>query len=271
MLRWHRWAAAGLSEDNLRTLVVVSASDRVDLPTEQVPATNAPERERPRLDVLEPIAVPKIVPATEPSTEPTSEPTIEPNGDQPGAAAPVAEPVVVPPSDALVDGDEGAVTPWPQSDAPMVVPTPQPTRVVSRRPRVRKVSRVVRHIDPWSVFKVAAIFAAVGYVATLTSGLLLWRVAEATGTIDNVERWFTQFGWETFELNGGEVFQAAWTGGLFAAVGLIGLAVLIATLFNLVSDLVGGLRVTVLEEEVIERHGANGKRLVVARTPTNSG
>lgn len=260
MLRRHRRAAAGLSEDNLRTLVDVSASDRVDLPTEQVPATKGPERERPRLDVLEPIAVPKIVPATDP--------TSEPNGDQPGAAVPVADPAVAPSPDAPVDGDADAGTPWPQSDAPMVVPTPQPTRVVSRRPRVRKVSRVVRHIDPWSVFKVAAIFAAVGYVATLTSGLLLWRVAAATGTIDNVERWFTQFGWETFELNGGEVFQAAWTGGLFAAVGLIGLAVLIATLFNLVSDLVGGIRVTVLEEEVIERPGTGGKRLVVARTPT---
>jgi hypothetical protein len=238
----------------------MSASDRVDLPTEQLPAAEAAGRERPRLDVLEPITVPKIVPATEPTTEsPEDQPNV--------AAAPMIEPAVVPPPDTgPVAGNGDQAASWAQSEPAMVVPAPQATRVVSRRPRVRKVSRVVRHVDPWSVFKVASIFAAVGYVATLTSGLLLWRVAEATGTIDNVERWFTQFGWESFELNGGEVFQAAWTGGLFAAVGLIGLAVLIATIFNLVSDLVGGIRVTVLEEEVIERPGANGKRLVVSRT-----
>jgi hypothetical protein len=68
-----------VGEANLRTLGGVSASDRVDLPTEQVPATEVPGRERPRLDVLEPITVPKIVPATEPATESP--------GDQPNVAA----------------------------------------------------------------------------------------------------------------------------------------------------------------------------------------
>jgi hypothetical protein len=254
---------------NLPTLGGVSASDRVDLPTEQIPAAEVPDRERPRLDVLEPIAVPKIVPATQPTDEPAGDRS---NGAAAPLTEPLAEPQVAPSPDAdsvIGNGDE--VTAWSQAEPASVVPAPQPTRVVSRRPRVRKVSRVVRHVDPWSVFKVASIFAVVGYVALLTSGVLLWRVAEATGTIDNVERWFTQFGWETFELNGGEVFQAAWSGGLFAAVGLIGCAVLIATIFNLVSDLVGGIRVTVLEEEVIERPGVNGKRLVVSRTTSGTG
>ena len=39
--------------------------------------------------------------------------------------------------------------------------------------------------------------------------------------------------------------------GLFAAVGLTGFIVLLATLFNLITDLVGGIRVSVLEEEVV--------------------
>ena len=122
-----------------------------------------------------------------------------------------------------------------------------------RRPRVRRVSRVLRHVDPWSVFKVAAIFSLATYVSVLTSGVLLWRVADSTGTLANIERWFTQFGWETFELKGDEIFSAAWVIGLFLAVGATGFAVLSATLFNLVSDIVGGVRVSVLEEEVTER------------------
>jgi hypothetical protein len=118
------------------------------------------------------------------------------------------------------------------------------------RPRVRRVTRVVRHIDTWSVFKVALVFHFFLYVVCLTAGVLLWKVADNTGTLDNVERFFESFGWETFELKGGEIYHNAWIAGLFVAVGLTGLAVLVATLFNLITDLVGGVRVSVLEEEV---------------------
>ena len=106
----------------------------------------------------------------------------------------------------------------------------------------------------------AAVFSAITYLVALTSGVLLWNVALATGTIDNVERWFTQFGWETFEMDGSEVFRNAWVGGLFVAVGLTGAAVLLATIFNLVCDVVGGIRVTVLEEEVVERRHPSTRR-----------
>jgi hypothetical protein len=78
-------------------------------------------------------------------------------------------------------------------------------------------------------------------------------VAYATGTIDNVEKFFEGFGWETFNFNGGQIFHNAWIAGLFIAVGLTGLAVLLATLFNLITDLVGGIRLSVLEEEVRTR------------------
>jgi hypothetical protein len=41
--------------------------------------------------------------------------------------------------------------------------------------------------------------------------------------------------------------------GLFGVAALTGLAVLAATIFNLIADLVGGVQVTVLEEEVTVR------------------
>jgi hypothetical protein len=123
----------------------------------------------------------------------------------------------------------------------------------ARRPRVRKVTRVVRHLDTWSVFKVAFVFNLVVYVVCLTAGVLLWNVAYSTGTVDNVENFFMQFGWESFEFKGGELYHNAWIAGLFVAVGLTGFAVLLATLFNLITDLVGGIRVTVLEEEVVAK------------------
>ena len=94
------------------------------------------------------------------------------------------------------------------------------------KPRVRRVTRVVRHVDTWSVFKVALVFNVFFYAVALVAGVLLWQVAYATGTIDNVEKFFEGFGWETFNFNGGQIFHNAWIAGLFVAVGLTGLAVL---------------------------------------------
>lgn len=154
----------------------------------------------------------------------------------------------------------------PMTPAPDVIPTtadetsgvvlpkrPLRAPMVFRRakPRVRRVTRVVRHVDTWSVFKVSLVFCVMLYLVCLTSGVLLWNVAHATGTVDNVEKFFEQFGWESFEFKGGEIYHNAWIGGLFVAVGLTGFAVLMATLFNLITDLVGGIRVSVLEEEVV--------------------
>lgn len=148
--------------------------------------------------------------------------------------------------------------------APFPVPMQVP-RMLGRKPRVRRVTRVVRHVDPWSVFKIALVANIVLYLIVLTAGVLLWNVAYATGTVDNVERFFESFGWSSFEFNGGEIYHNAWIGGLFLVIGLTGLAVLLATLFNLITDLVGGMRFTVLEEEVVEARPSPMRRFVVRR------
>ena len=115
------------------------------------------------------------------------------------------------------------------------------------RPAVRRTTRILRHIDPWSVFRVTLVFHFVLYLTLLLTGVLLWNVANATGTVDNVERFMESFGWDTFEFKGGELFHQAWVLGLFAVVGMTGLAILAVTTFNLITDLMGGIRVTILE------------------------
>ena len=118
------------------------------------------------------------------------------------------------------------------------------------RPRVRRVRRVIRSVDTWTVFKVSLIFYLAMYVIFLVASVLLWRVANATGTLDNIQTFLTHYGWETFKFRGGEIYHAVWIIGLFLVVAGVGLNVTVATLFNLIADLVGGVRVTVLEEEV---------------------
>ncbi len=229
---------------------VDAASTAVDV------AKGAPERERkpvgPRADgrnrsdqseARVPVLLPPIVPAEPPPSRVL----------MPTTPATVAVPL---PGGALVehtdtDGTDGLPSllkpkrPQRALRAPVVRPR--------RAPRVRRVTRVVRHVDSWSIFKVALVFNLFLYGVCLTAGVLLWQVAQNTGTIDNVERFFESFGWEKFELKGGELYHNAWIAGMFVVVGLTGLAVLMATLFNLITDLVGGIRVTVLEEEVVAR------------------
>ena len=169
-------------------------------------------------------------------------------------------PAVVPDEDADVGGT-GAATSGATTE---VIPAPpltvrgtentaesvveKPSRTVRfERPAVRRTTRTIRYIDPWSVFRVALVAHLVLYAVLLLSGVLLWNVANATGTVENVERFMESFGWESFEFKGGELFHQAWVLGLFAVVGLTGLVVLAVTTFNLITDLVGGIRVTVLE------------------------
>ncbi len=121
----------------------------------------------------------------------------------------------------------------------------------ARQPRVRRVTRVIRDIDPWSVFKVGLVFNLVLYLVTIVAAVLLWSVASATGTVDNIERFMESFGWESFSFNGWQLFRSMMILGLMFAVLLTGMWVLAVTVFNLIADLVGGVRVTVLEQEVV--------------------
>ena len=97
------------------------------------------------------------------------------------------------------------------------------------------------------------IFHAALYVVLLITGVLLWNVGSATGTIDNLESFFASFGWDSFSFKGGQLFTSSAVFGLFAIILGTGLWVLGAVVFNLITELVGGIRVTVLEEEVVAR------------------
>ena len=125
----------------------------------------------------------------------------------------------------------------------------------SRRGRgrkVRKVHRVVRHLEIWSVAKLALVFSLCGYLVGMTSGYLLWQAADRVGTIDGIEGFFEDAGgYDTFEILGEVVFRAAAVAGLLLAALGVFVAILGAVLFNLISDLTGGVRMTVIDEDLI--------------------
>ena len=135
------------------------------------------------------------------------------------------------------------------------------SKTSARAPRVRRVTRVIREIDPWSAFKVGLAFHLVVYFTVLIASVLLWSVASATGTIDNIERFLMSFGWESFQFHGWTLLMNEILLGLLLVALLTIVWVLGATMFNLITDLVGGIRVSVLEEEVlVSSVEADGKR-----------
>jgi hypothetical protein len=137
--------------------------------------------------------------------------------------------------------------------AALATPEPRLSRRARRRagrPRVRRVTRVVRHVDAWSVFKVSIVFFVTMYLILLVAGVLLWSLAISTGTIDNAENFITElFALDSFSFNGQQIFEASLFGGGVLVVAGTGATVTLAVLFNLISDMMGGVRITVLEQE----------------------
>lgn len=123
-------------------------------------------------------------------------------------------------------------------------------RRTASRLRARRVRRLVRHIEPWSVLKLSLIFYFCLWVILLIAGVILWRFAVTAGTVDNVENFIKElFALETFTFNPDQIFRVSALGGLVMVVAGSGFTVLMAVLFNLISDLIGGVRMTVVEEE----------------------
>lgn len=121
-------------------------------------------------------------------------------------------------------------------------------------PQTRRVRGVVRKVDAWTVLRFAALFHLSLLVVVLVAGVLLWTAAAASGVLDGLETFVQElFALETFRFLGGTIFRAALLGGLVMVLLGTGLSVLAAVLYNLISDIVGGVEVVVLEQEPAPR------------------
>ncbi len=137
-----------------------------------------------------------------------------------------------------------------------LAPTRQPVKVTPReyrravRLQARKVRRVIRHIEPWSVLKISLLFYMCLWVIVLLAGVMLWSIAVGSGTVDNTESFIEElFALQQFEFNASQIFRGFAVGGLVLVVAGTFFNVLLCVLFNLISDLTGGIRITVIEEE----------------------
>lgn len=117
---------------------------------------------------------------------------------------------------------------------------------------VRRVRRVIRRIDAWTVFKVSALLYVVLGVAIVLGLVMAWSVIDRAGIPDRI----TEFLIEITLLDEGaapfaesdQFLRAAVFGTLVWSVLATGLTTLAAVMYNLVSDIVGGVELVLLEE-----------------------
>lgn len=117
---------------------------------------------------------------------------------------------------------------------------------------VRRVRRIIRKIDPWTSLKVSAVVWAVISVALVLGTVIFWSVLERAGIPDRITQFMVEItlieeGTQPFA-NVEQFFRALVFGAVVWWVAMTGLTVLGAVIYNLVSDVVGGLEIVVLEE-----------------------
>jgi hypothetical protein len=121
-----------------------------------------------------------------------------------------------------------------------------PRRVVYER----RYRQTVRTVDIWSVLKISLCFYLCALIVILCTGMILWWIASAVGAVHNVENFVGQLlSDKHFHFLSWEVLRGATIVGLVLVCVLVVITVLAAAFYNLFSELIGGLEVTVVEHE----------------------
>ncbi len=117
----------------------------------------------------------------------------------------------------------------------------------------RRVRLVVRRVEPWTVLKFSVLLFATLYLVFLVAGLVLWAAATATGLRENIETFIGDLiASDDFRILGPTMMRASVVGGLVLVVLGTGATVLFTVLYNLISDVIGGITV-VFEEKPTRR------------------
>ena len=104
------------------------------------------------------------------------------------------------------------------------------------------------------MLKLSLIFYLCVWVMVVIAVVLLWGVAIGSGAVASVESFIAEFlAFEEFSFNGDQLFQIFALGGLIGVFVATAVTAILAVLFNLIADLTGGVRFTVVEEESARR------------------
>lgn len=120
-------------------------------------------------------------------------------------------------------------------------------------PQVRRVRRIIRKIDPWTVLKVSFALYTVMGLALVLGAIIFWSFVSAAGIPNFVENTLNDIGFrettaDPLVPDSEFMFKLVAFLGVAFTVMMTGITTLAAVMYNLISDVVGGLEVVVLEE-----------------------
>lgn len=127
----------------------------------------------------------------------------------------------------------------------------------------RRLEQAIVRVDPKSVLRLSVKFLARLLLVGLGLGVLFWLGALVTGTAGNIDSFLEQLtGFPSLTVLGFQGLLVALVLGLTFVVGGALTAVLVAVVFNLASDLGGGIKMTVMETDLDEDLlGSDGPRI----------
>jgi Transmembrane domain of unknown function (DUF3566) len=188
----------------------------------------------PEAAALAPVVAPVIVPATEP-------------GSLSRAAAGLVEPIET----------QVSVDARPEATQLAPPPVPRPATTIRRTGRVRKARLRLMRVDPWSVMKTAFLLSVALGITMFVAVAVLWSVLDAAGVFSSVGRLIQDL--TSSETNAGfqlenytALSRVLGFTTLIAVVDVVlvtALATLGAFLYNLSASLLGGLEVTLAEDD----------------------
>lgn len=146
-----------------------------------------------------------------------------------------------------------------------VIPSGTRTRSVQRNPRAarnvaaarpragtRRVRRTIKRVDPWSVLKLSLFYYSIFLVFWLIFVAIVYNIIEGMGLFDAIESFGEGFALDWGEIDISLMFVERWAffiGIMAIAIGSL-INAFLAFLYNLGSDLVGGLEMTFSERDL---------------------
>jgi hypothetical protein len=133
-------------------------------------------------------------------------------------------------------------------------------RARTRKPSPRRTRVTIRRVGVFSVFKFSLLFYFCAMLILFFALLMIWTIMQASGTIDTIEcnvgRLLQPAGTTIsvkdecvpYEIVGTVVFTWAFLIGCVGTVVLAALNTFVSVIYNLVSDIVGGVEVTLSEK-----------------------
>jgi hypothetical protein len=118
----------------------------------------------------------------------------------------------------------------------------------SARPRSRQARVVVRKLGPWSVLKLSFLFYLCVMTVIIGAFVILYAVLDAIGALDSVTRLIRDlFADQTFEIHTDWLLTRGVLIGFVMVVLWSLINLFVVFLYNLLSDIVGGVEVTLSE------------------------